>query len=401
MELYPDRKALDAGYERAVGNADVPASTGDCATEGDAEHRYPITDRAKGRVLCYSAGPMTTVLWTDDSRSTVSRIETPTDDLRALRDSWASLMNQADPFPTEGERRLIDLPVATECTRAGVEELDDFAGAVAAVTCAGTGGAGAQSVTYFQFDSPDALTATMTGHIPGDKDPTAPGCEDGKAPRFTGGRRYDLRSVSIGVLLCRPAPDGNVVMEWSVEPLKFAGRAVGTDPAQLAEWWRWRRNPLTERVVTALNGDSGFPDAAERALLDRIPPRSRHLCMRPSGEFRTEHVGTYPVTAGVVCGPRIGPAVLFYYQFQSKEDLRRNYGSARATRERCTDSPTSVTGESAYSRGAATGWLRCEDRDGYLARIWTDERRLIHAFAFQGRDARAMSDWWENDAGPL
>jgi Caspase domain len=398
VDEYPDRKTLDAAYERAVGDADVPPSTGDCASEEDAEHRYPVTGEAKGRVLCRTADATTTLVWTDNAKRTVARVEAPAGDLRVLRDSWAA---PPPDFPTGREKQLLDMPVATECVRAGVAELDDFPGAVAAVRCAGTGGAGAQSVSYFGFDSLATLQSAMTGHIPKEKDPAGVGCEDGKAPRFTGGRRYDLRGVFLGLLLCYPANDGNLVMEWSVEPLLVAGRAAGSDAADLAAWWRVNRGPPIPTVVEAVNRRDGFPNDAEKALLERIPPVSRKLCTRSSGEFRTEHVGAYSVKAGVVCGPPIGAVIAFYYQFEDLTEMRRNYGSVGIPKGRCLDSPTTVVGESTYSRGGATGRLRCENREGYLVRIWTDERRLITAFAFQGRSPEAMSDWWEHDAGPL
>jgi hypothetical protein len=398
VEAFPDGKTLDAAYERIVADADVPKSTGDCGTEEDAEHRYPVTGPAQGRVLCYTDDRTTTVLWTDDKAHTVTRIQAPVADKKDLRSSWAA---PAPPFPTTAEQALIDLPVAAGCARAGVEEMDDFPGAFAAVTCAETGGAGAQSVTYFQFDSLPKLRETMTSHIPAGKDPTAPGCQDGLAPKFTDARRYDVRGVFLGLLLCRPAIDGNLVMEWSVEALRLAARAVGTDAAGLSRWWRVNRGPPIERVVKAVNDDTKFlQDPAEKALYDLIPPNSRRFCMRPSGEFKTEHVHRNRKAIGIVCGPRIGPAIVFYYRFENKADLIDNF-RPRATARPCTESPTAVSGEAAYTRGATKGWLRCEYRDGDLARTWTDERRLIQAYAFQGRDPVAMSDWWEHDAGPL
>ena len=401
VDVYPDRRALDAGYATVVGDAGVPSSTGDCGTGEDAEHRYPATGTAHGRVLCYTRDDATTVVWTDDDAHTIARVGAPMTDLRTLRDSWTARTGPAPAFPTPDEKKLIDLPVATGCTRAGIPDLDDFPGAIAAVTCSGTGGAGAQSVTYFRFDSTSKLQATMNAHIPAGKDPAGDGCQDGKAAKFTDGRRYDLRGVFLGLLLCHPAPDGNLVLEWSVEPLLVAGRAVGTGAADLAAWWRVDRGPPIPTVVEAVNLRDKFPDAAETALLNRIPPQSRQLCMRPSGEFRTEHVGTYRVTAGAVCDPRTGPPIVFYYQFADRAEMRQNYGPPGTPAGRCTAAPTTASGESAYARGGSTGRLRCENRDGYLARIWTDERRLIQGFAFQGRDARAMTDWWEHDAGPL
>ncbi len=202
------------------------------------------------------------------------------------------------------------------------------------------------------------------------------------------------------MLLCRPAVGGDLVMEWSVEALLVAGRATGNDAAELADWWRADRGPPIATVVDAVNHLAVFPNAGERALLAHIPVRSRQLCMRASGEFRSEHVGTEPISAGVVCYTT-GPPIVFYYQFVDRAQMRENYERSDDPPGSCTASPTSDTGESSYARGGSTGRLRCENRSGYLARTWTDERLLIQAFAFQGRDARAMSDWWEHDAGPV
>lgn len=401
VEVYPDRRTTDEAYERAIGNADVTTSTGDCGNDEDGEHRYPVTGPAAGRVLCWTAEGTTTVLWSDNSAYTIARVTAPSVDVRALRDSWFAAVAPAAAFPTPAERGLIDLPVAGGCRRAGIAEVDDFAGAIGGVRCDETGGAGAQSVSYFAFDSQPKLDKAMTAHIPADKDPKGKGCQDGEATRFTDGRRYDVRGVFLGVLLCHPAPDGNLIMEWSVDALLVAGRAVGSDATDLAAWWRVNRGPPLPTVVDAVNRNAGFPSPAEEALRNRIPEPSRRLCMRASGEFRTEHVGTYPVTAGVVCGPTSGPAIVFYYQFTSLADLRARYGPPGSGPGSCLATATTVTGESAYTRGRTQGRLQCNNDNGYLARRWTDERRLIYAIAFQGRDARAMSDWWDNDAGPL
>ncbi|MDP9795534.1 hypothetical protein J2S43_004046 [Catenuloplanes nepalensis] len=401
VAVFPDRAALDGAYDRTIDGADGTRGTGDCTSAEDAEHRYPVTGAAAGRVLCFSRDDRTVVAWTDEAALALIRIEAPVAELRTLRDSWAGHVAEAPPFPSAAEKKMIDMPVATQCVRAPVGELDDFAGAVAGVTCAGTGAAGAQSVSYFQFDSTAKLQATMTSHLPGDREPTSVGCEDGDAPKFTAGRRFNIRGVYLGLLLCHPATDGNLVIEWSVEPLLIAGRAVGSEATPLADWWRLHRGPPVGVVVDAVNARDGFPDEAEKALLARIPDRSKRFCMRPSGEYRTEHVGSYPVTAGAVCSPASGPPIAFYYQFEDRDDLTANFNPPGEADGDCTSSPTTVTGEATYARGGTTGWLRCENRDGDLARIWTDERRLVYGLAFQGRDARAMSDWWEHDAGPL
>jgi hypothetical protein len=242
----------------------------------------------------------------------------------------------------------------------------------------------------------------MDGLATAARAPTGVACEGGRAPGFRGTRRYDLRSAEIGVLTCRPGPQSTLVLEWSVEPLLVAGRATGADADALSAWWRGYSGPSTARIVDAVNRRSSppFPTGPERALLDRVPARSRVNCLRPSPEQVRRNVGAAPVVV-VVCGPTSGARIVFYYRFPAASAMRRSYGSGGAGGRACTTLPDGFTGEAAYRLGRATGRLRCgtnEDGSRYLE--WTHDGLAVQAFAFQGGDPAAMIDWWRHDAGP-
>jgi actin-like ATPase involved in cell morphogenesis len=400
--LFASRSAVDAAYDQAVHDAGATRGEGDCAAGARGEHRYPDTGPARGRVLCYQNGGTATLVWTDDEAATIARLESSTGDVPALRAAWRSWAG-SPAYPTTEERALSDLVGPAGCRRAAIADLDDFAGAVAGVECAPEG-AGAQAVSYFRFTTVTALQAAMDGLARETGAQTGVSCDSGKAPKFLGTRRYDLRSAEIGVLSCHPGPKSTLVLDWSVEPLLVAGRAVGTDGSALATWWRVFSGPPTGRVVEAVNRQSSppFPSPPEQALLERIPERSRKNCLRPSAEQQRTNVGRAPLVAAVVCGRTSGPAIVFYYQFPDQEAMRQSYSTVRAPREACTTFPDGFSGESAYRRGGATGRLLCgrtENGSPYLE--WTTDHLAIQAFAFQGGDPPAMIDWWRHDAGPV
>ena len=57
VEVYPDSKTLDPAYARIVADADVPESTGDCATAGTASIAIPSPARPRGG--CCATPPTT------------------------------------------------------------------------------------------------------------------------------------------------------------------------------------------------------------------------------------------------------------------------------------------------------------------------------------------------------
>ncbi|MDQ7908162.1 Hsp70 family protein [Phytohabitans sp. ZYX-F-186] len=400
--LFADRAAVDTAYDQAVRESGGTPGEGDCGTDGRGEHRYPDTGPARGRVLCYQEAGTATFLWTDDETATLSRAVSSTEDVPGLREAWRAWTGSPD-FPTAEEGELAALVSLQGCRRAGVADLDDFAGAVAAVTCQ-PNAPGATEVSYFRFPSLEALRGAMDARVAVTGAGPGVDCADGKAPGFSGTRRFDLRSADLGVLSCHPGPRSTLVMEWSVEALLVAGRAVGTDAAALAGWWRGSFGPPVARIVEAVNAASTppFPSAEERALLGHIPERTRVNCLRPSAEQRRVNVGAAPVVAAVVCGPTSGARIVFYYRFADVASMRRSYGSGDDGGKDCTRLPDGFNGESRYSRGGATGRLRCgqsENGNRYLE--WTTDQLAVQAFAFQGGDPFAMIDWWRHDAGPV
>jgi hypothetical protein len=399
--LFPNKAAVDAAYDKVVRDAGAADGEGDCTAQAPGEHRYPGAGPARGRVFCYYRdGGTATIVWTDLGHDTLSRAESSTGDLSGLRAAWLSWTG-SPAFPTKEENDLIGLVGLADCRRAAIADLDDFAGATAGVACRPTA-VGASAVSYYRFPTREALRtamdarATKTGAEPGVD------CADGKARQFRGTRRYDLRSADIGVLSCHPGPQSTLVMEWSVEALLLAGRAVGTDAQALAGWWRGRSGPPLARVVEAVNASSTppFPTEPERALLARIPERSRKHCLRPSPEQVRTNVGEAPVVA-VVCGPTSGARIVFYYKFPDPAAMSRSYGSGASREVDCTRLPEGFSGESRYRRGALTGWLSCGQlANGNRFLEWTTDQLAIQAFAFQGSEPFAMIDWWRHDAGP-
>ncbi|MBF9135068.1 hypothetical protein I0C86_40025, partial [Plantactinospora sp. S1510] len=400
--LFADREAVESAYQQAVRDAGVTPGEGDCGTATTGEHRYPAAGRATGRVLCHTgAAGRTSIVWTDDQGHTIIRAEAPSRDAeRALREAWLGWTG-APAFPTREERDLIDLLAAADCRRAPIGLLDDHPGAIAGVEC-NPQGVGARTASYFRFGTVADLRSALDGQAEAAGAPTGVDCADGTAPGFLGARRYDLRSVELGTLLCHPGPQSSLVMQWSVESLLVAGRAAGADSASLSAWWRAYSGPPVARIVEAVNSQSTppFPTAGEKELLTHIPERSRTNCLRPSGEQVRRNVGSEPVVA-VVCGPTSGARIVFYYRFPDVRAMRRSYGSGRTGGADCTALPRRFAGESSYRRGRVTGRLQCgSDESGNRWLEWTTDQLAIQAFAFQGGDPAAMIDWWRHDAGP-
>jgi hypothetical protein len=186
--------------------------------------------------------------------------------------------------------------------------------------------------------------------------------------------------------------------------LLVMGKAVGTEPKALAEWWRhyFGFGPPTTELANAANllAKPPFPNLSEQALLDRIPQRSRVACMRPSREQIESNVRQIPVTA-VVCGPTRGASIVFYYQFNDAQGMNASYQrNTDISGPDCRTQPRDFHGDSAYTRDGATGRLSCGSTNIGPSLIWTDDRYKIMAFAFGGSEPPAMLDWWRFEAGP-
>lgn len=402
--LFTDRAGAEDAYARIVDESGVAWSEGDCASATGAEHRYPATGRAQGRVLCFVHDGVAMIVWSDYQAHTVTRSQTPVAEDASLRESW-SRWTATEAFPTGDERALLDVAAGSDCVRAPAVELDEFPSAVAGVTCV-PAGVGAREVSYFRFASVPELQESFTGRVQDAKAPSGISCVTGDAERFIGTRRHDWLGVDIGQVLCHSRANGTLAMEWSMEPLSVIGRVVGNAPVPLAGWWeQWHLAPLG-RIVEAVNARSQppFPSQAEKELLAHIPPVSRAHCIRPSPEQVWRDIGAVPAV-GVACGQTSGAGLVVYYQFKDAATMRLAFNSTgdRGT-EACTDLPGDFSAEKAYSRAnGSTGRLRCGVYDGSGERFleWTDARLGIGVFAYQGSEPFAMIDWWTHDAGPI
>lgn len=403
VRAFADPAGVDRAYGRAVDAAGVTRGSGDCGTDPNAEHRYPSVGRPHGRVVCARGDGPATLVWTDATAKTIFRAEVAPDRAAELYQAWTRWTG-APAFPTSEEAELMRVVAEDDCQRPPAGTLDRYGPMLAAVECAPEY-AGARSISYYRYGSLADLQQTFDAHASAANAPTGVYCGDGKAEGFLGNRRYDLRSVEVGGLLCHPEPQSTLAIEWSVEPLLLLGRAVGTDPEDLAEWWSDHHGPPASVLTAAVNAqaDPPFPSEDEQRLLAQVPEPSRINCMRPSAEQVRQNVPGRTPVAAVVCGPTSGARIVFYYQFADAATMRANYrGGGLPDWPDCSATVPGFKGEGSYARGGTRGRLLCHHSEGaghYL--VWTDERRLIQGFAFQGWNAEALYDWWQHDAGPL
>ncbi|HEX2131546.1 MAG TPA: serine/threonine-protein kinase [Actinophytocola sp.] len=398
--MFADRAEVDDAYAAALAESGIPRGSGDCTRSAGAEHRYPGAGPQTGRVVCYSSAGTTTLVWTDDERRTVARAEARASGDTALTEAWARWVG-IPAFPTEAEQALIDLVRKPDCRRAEAGTLDSFRDLTAAIECDANSRL-ATAVGYYRFADLDALRRTYDGHVREVNPPAGPPCYD-NPPGFLGDRRYHLRSVDVGEMLCYPGERGTPTLEWTVEPLLTLARATGPDPAELAEWWNRTLGIPPERVVAAVNerAEPPFPTAEERALLAHVPPASRTLCLRPSPEQVRDDAGD-AATAAVACGPTAGAGAVYYYQFADVAAMNASYaGDLDVSGPDCTTVPRGFTGDAPYARAGATGRLGCEQRDGRPFLSWTHERLRIAVFAYRGASPELLLEWWRTEAGPV
>jgi hypothetical protein len=393
--LFSGKSEVDDAYAAARREAGVARGTGDCTRATGAEHRYPPAGAEAGRVVCWTTGRTTTLVWTDERRHTVARASGGAD-LGASWVRWAGI----PAFPTGEESALVDLVEKPGCRRAAAGPLDSFHGLTAAVECDANSRL-ATSVTYYRFADQDTLRATYREHVDATNPPGGVLCAD-NPPGFLGNRRYDLRSVDLGDMLCYPGERGTPTLEWTVEPLLVMARATGPDAADLTEWWRRGIPVPLGKVVATLNKKAvpAFPDSGERALLAHVPQASRVDCMRPSDGQVHDNVGDAKVVA-VTCGPTDGAAAVFYYQFSDLDSMNAAYASNLDTSgPNCAATPKPFVGDAPYRQRGDSGRLGCgqSGRQPFLA--WTSDRLRIATFAFQGYDPDSLLEWWRGDAGP-
>jgi Protein kinase domain len=402
FSLFDRSAALDDAYAGAIHRSGIARGSGDCTVTVGAEHRYPGAGRERGRVLCYQRDGRTDFVWTDNAERTIARAgraeEAGGPDLAPAWASWVGLPG----FPTTAEKSLMDLVSLPDCHRTPAGDFDAYQDVLAAIDCASPGD-GANSVTYYRFGDPAALTGAQTADATRVKAPAGVDCGDGTAPGGLGEHVLDLRSVVIGDLLCYPDAHKSPVFEWTEKPLLIMGRATGTDRSALATWWRgyFGYAAPTPQLAAAADRQATpvFPDAQEQALLKHIPASSRVNCMRPPHEQIVQNVGNAPVTA-VVCGPTRGASIVFYYQFDDAATMKAAYAMNNdISGPDCTARPADFHGDAPYSKAGATGRLGCATINGNRSLNWTNSRLEILTLAYGGGDQ--LLDWWRFDAGPV
>jgi hypothetical protein len=405
FSLFDHISTMDSAYAGAVEQARVARATGDCTVATGAEHRYPGYGEPTGRVLCYSLGATSSVVWTNDAARTVGQVDSRDTGDIGLEQAWATWVG-LPPYPTDAEQALADLVELQSCHRPPASSLDAFRNLLAAVECASPGD-GANRVSYYQFADLDGLRRTYNQQVNEVGAPFVDSCE-ADTPGFLGDRGLELRGAEVGRFLCYRGPQDEPVITWTFDAMFVMGRAAGTEPEALLDWWRfdyygWETpNAAISQAVNAA-ADPPFPNPRERALLQHIPPPSRVDCMRPSQQQIERNLTRNPVAA-VGCGPTRGVSYVFYYQMDSPAAMNADFESFNAgtTGPPCTTAPPDFEGNAPYSRGGASGQLACFSRDdGSTVMIWTDTRRNIMTFAFEGFEPATILDWWHTEAGPL
>jgi hypothetical protein len=403
FSLYDDETDMDAAYGEAVETAGIDRGSGDCTVAVGAEHRYPAVGDPSGRVLCWSEDGATRLLWSEDEALTLAEVVRRDADDLGLSEIWSTWVG-IPAFPTGDEQALLDLVQLEGCHRPRASDLEVFRHLRAAVECdAPTEDASA--LTYFRFADAEGLRHAAESGIAAAEAPTGVYCGDGGAPGFLGHDTLDLRGLEVGTLICRPG-DGFPTIEWTLDAALLMGRMTGPDPDTLDDAWRghFGFGPPTAAVVEAVNAaaDPPFPTAAEQALLDLVPERSRKDCMRPSPWQIESNVRNEP-QAAVVCGPVRGAGMVFYYQFASAAEMNADYGSNNdISGPDCNDGPPDFHGDAPYERDGATGRLGCgtgPDDTAWL--VWTDDRHNVLGMAFNGSSTTMILDWWRYEVGPL
>lgn len=402
FSLFDDQSGMDEAYDDAVTATDLERGTGDCTRSLGAEHRYPGVDPV-GRVLCWTEGGAARMVWSNDDADTVAEFSRREPDDLGLTEAWSTWVD-IPAFPTADEQALLDTVQLSGCRRPPAGGLDTFRRLAAAVECDAPN-ENATAIAYYRFADLEGLQYTVDGHIADANAASGIYCGDGSAPGFLGYDTLDLRGVDVGTLLCTPGA-GAPVIEWTFDAALLMGRMTGTDTDLLDDAWRghYGYGPPTSAVAEAVNAaaDPPFPTAAEQALLDLVPERSRVDCMRPSPWQIEANVRNEP-QAAVVCGPVRGAGMVFYYQFASAAEMNADYGGNNdISGPDCNDFPEDFHGDAPYEHDGATGRLGCgTGANGDVWLVWTNEDRNVLAMAFNGSSTTMILDWWRYEAGPL
>jgi hypothetical protein len=402
FSLFGSQATMNTAYATEVDKSGVARDTGDCTVATGAEHRYPPAGDQAGRVLCYSVGGTTRLVWTNDSWRTVAEAETREADDQKLADAWARWV-EIPVYPTDAEKSLVDLVELARCDRAEAGSLATFRDLTAAIDCDPTQ-QGATAVSFYRFSNVEAMRRTYDQHVGTQNAPSGQLCIDDPLPaNFLGSRAYDLRSVDLGEMLCYKDEQGQAVLEWTVEPLLVMARATGPKPEDLARWFRVDYGIPLEKVVEAANKKShpAFPTVDESALLAHVPDNVKKNCMRPPSAQRKINRAE-AATAAVVCGPSDGASIVFYYQFADPGAMNAAYlGQQNSSGNDCRNNPPNFHADAPYERGGDSGRLSCAAQNSNLQLVWTSNKYNIMVMAFQGWDAPTMINWWQTGAGPV
>ncbi|ATY12493.1 serine/threonine protein kinase [Amycolatopsis sp. AA4] len=399
IALYADPKQTADAYSASLSSIGESPGQGDCAVASWAEHRYPATGPAQGRVFCGVGGGRSLVVWKDDAARSITTATASADDDAALRAAWVGWTG-APAFPTADEKALTDIAAGNQCRRAAPADLGNYPGAIAGIACT-PHGTGARDVSYYRFADTQTLRTSFDSLVTAAKAPSGTPCP-GAVPSTT---RFDWLSVDLGQVLCRPGRDGTVAIDWSLDSFRVVGHVAGPGPGYVGNWWEeWHLAPLS-RIVAQVNREASpaFPTPAENALLQRIPAASRINCVRPSADQRWQDLGAVPADAAVACGQTSGAGLVVYYQLPDAATMNQVFNSTQTTEKACTDQPSDFSADRPYSRDGRTGRLACATLkpSGERSLKWTDDQAKILAVAHRGSEPFAMIDWWTHDAGPV
>ena len=402
FSLFGSRATMDSAYAIATDQSGVASDSGDCTKATGAEHRYPNGGDQVGRVVCYTEGGTTRLVWTDDRQRTIAEAQAREADDRTLVNRWTKWVG-IPAYPTDGEKSLVDLVELARCERAEAGSLASFRDLVAAIDCDPTE-QGATAVSYYRFSNVDSMRRTYDQHARAVNAPSGLLCDDDPLPaNFTGNRAYDLRSIDLGTMLCYVDQQGQAVLEWTVEPLLVMARATGPKADELVRWFDLTYGIPLEKVVAAANEKArpSFPTTEESTLLGHVPENTRNNCMRPP-ESQIKLNRSEQSTAAVVCGPSPGAPIIFYYQFPDRKSMDAAYLAQQdSSGGDCRTNPPNFDGDAPYDRGGDSGRLSCGATNGNHTLIWTSNKFNILVLAFQGKDPTQLIAWWQNGAGPI
>ena len=175
FELFPTVDERDAAFDALTGLAGIPPADagGDCALGRPARHDYVGVEEV-GQVGCQATPERVDFVWTSSSAPVLASATGPGsfgDHYRA----WAALVERTDArFPTEAEQALLEqLPetLTRSCDRD--IDLNAEAGGTAAVVCR-LEGRPAETSSWVQFPSPEAMTSWFAARQAAGGEPCRP-----------------------------------------------------------------------------------------------------------------------------------------------------------------------------------------------------------------------------------